>query len=94
MVIGPIVGLGLGALLMWFCLRKRKKQKEQQERESLGQTPQDRFQHYAKGEAPIEKYSHTVKLGAQQWQQHSVVEAPDNTTPAQPAELWHGNYRS
>ncbi|KAF3003503.1 hypothetical protein E8E13_004725 [Curvularia kusanoi] len=100
-VVGPIVGIGLGAVLMWFCLRKRKNQKAQK-RQEAAMNPHngwDQHQQYSDGQAPVEKYSNTVESDRKPWQhqmdsQQYVAEAPDRASPTQPAELWHGNYRS
>ena len=57
-------------------------------------------QQFSDGQAPVEKYSHAVKSDSQEWHhemgshEQQIAEAPDRTSPTQPAELWHGNYRS
>ena len=97
-VVGPIVGIALGAALMWFCLRKRKK--AQRNEENIGYGQNSHQQQYTSEQDVKEIYSHTPKNETQSWQHQrevhgqSIAEAPENTSPTQPAELWHGNYRS
>ena len=84
---------------MWFCLRKRRNRKAQQEMEVSMNNQGGWNQQFSDGQAPVEKYSHTVKSDSQCNQQmgsheQHIAEAPDRTSLTQPAELWHGNYRS
>ncbi|CAO2648859.1 Nn.00g098080.m01.CDS01 [Neocucurbitaria sp. VM-36] len=99
-VVGPLVGIALGAALMWFCLRKHKN-KAQQFQANVGQDQGGHYQEYPLHQDPKEMCSQTVKSDSQQWQHQTgnygqyIVEAPGSTSPnTQPAELWQGNYRS
>ncbi|KAH9866307.1 hypothetical protein J1614_008873 [Plenodomus biglobosus] len=87
-VVGPIVGITLGAVLMWFCLRKRKKQKAQQDQVSVGYDQGGSYQQYPPDQDPKEGYSQVGIHG------QYIAEAPGSKSPPQPAELWEGNYRS
>ena len=83
---------------MWFCLRKRKK--AQRNEENIGYGQNSHQQQYTSEQDVKEIYSHTPKNETQPWQHQrevhgqSIAEVPGNTSPTQPAELWHGNYRS
>jgi hypothetical protein len=98
-VVGPLVGIALGAVLMWFCLRKRKNEKAQQtqgqEYDQVGY-----HQQHPAGQDPKEGYHETVANHPQQWQHQAgnhdqyIVEAPGSTIPKEPAELWQGNYKT
>ena len=85
---------------MWFCLRKRKTKQAQQNQENVGYDQGGYNQQYPSGQNPKEMYSPTVtndpQPGQHQTETHGqyIAEAPGSKTPAQPAELWQGNYRS
>lgn len=98
-VVGPVLGLGLGAVLMWYCLRRRRESKAQHEQQNMGFGQVYRSQQELPSQIALEKYTHTVKMNSHPWQQqtghqdYSLAEAPGHSTPAEPAELWNGNYR-
>ncbi|OAL55040.1 hypothetical protein IQ07DRAFT_640490 [Pyrenochaeta sp. DS3sAY3a] len=81
-VVGPLVGIALGAALMWFCLRKRKNKKAQQDQTSAG--------HHQSGHDSKEAQSATVVSDQTGGHNQYIAEAPADTRPV---ELWHGNYR-
>jgi hypothetical protein len=97
-VIGPIVGIALGAALMWFLLKKRRA-KQSQPGPGYDQSV------YPPGQAPAEKYAQAGTYApvspqpGEQWQHQPgsygqyPVEAP-GSTPVPPAELSQGNYHS
>jgi hypothetical protein len=88
----------MGAALMWFCLRKRKNKKAQQG-QAVEYVQGGHLQEYSPGQSSKQDYSQTTTSSPQPWQHQTgnheyLVEAPGNTTPKEPAELWQGNYRS
>jgi hypothetical protein len=96
-VIGPIVGIALGAALMWFCLRRRKCKEEQQNQANPGDARGGYHGQYLLDQNPTESYVQIVKIESQLWQlqiagqDQGIVEAPGC---ADPVELWQGNYAS
>jgi hypothetical protein len=68
-VVEPIVGIALGAALMWFCLRKRRNRKTQQKLKAAMNNQAGWDQQFSGGQAPVKKYSHAVKSDSQQWYQ-------------------------
>ncbi|KAF2134080.1 hypothetical protein P153DRAFT_330882 [Dothidotthia symphoricarpi CBS 119687] len=99
-IVGPLIGIALGAALMWFCLRKRKNKKAQQNQGDVGHDEDRHYQQYPPGHNPKEGYSQTVTSDSQPWQHQTgnhgqyIAEVPGSTSPKQPAELWQGNYSS
>ncbi|KAF1932998.1 uncharacterized protein M421DRAFT_416596 [Didymella exigua CBS 183.55] len=97
-VAGPIVGIALGAALMWYCLRRRKEDNAQQIQGNTKRNQRGCNSQYTSTENAKNMYSQTIASARHPWQQevHSqyVAEAPAHSIPAPPAELWQGNYRS
>jgi hypothetical protein len=83
---------------MWFCLRKRKNKKAQQNAGNMGYDEGGHYHEFQADQEPKEMYAHTVASEAPSWQHQTgnhdqhIAEAPDTTSAAKPAELWHGNY--
>ncbi|KAH7084363.1 hypothetical protein FB567DRAFT_580925 [Paraphoma chrysanthemicola] len=101
-VIGPVVGIAIGAALTWFLLRRRKKNKKTQhgpvdEHNQNLERNDDKYS-YQSPEQAKPTVLHEGMREQTQWQSHSSlngqypVEAPDGAPP--PAELWQGNYRA
>ncbi|EAT78436.1 hypothetical protein HBI56_184040 [Parastagonospora nodorum] len=87
-VVGPVVRLLLGAVLMWFCLRRRKSNRVEQNQANRGHGRDEQGEQDAFGQVPKEGYFQTRN------QDQQIAEVSGHTTPKPPAELWEGNYRS
>lgn len=82
---------------MWYCLRKRKNQKQQDYQANMGHQ-----EGHCAQDSPAQDvkqiYTPTVENIAQPWRDpqhnHHVLEVPGDKSPAPLAELWQGNYRS
>jgi hypothetical protein len=88
-IMGPIAGIISGAVLMWCCLRKWRNRKAQRRLEVAINNRGGWDQQFSDSQAPVDDSSQQMGSHGQY-----IAEAPDRTSPSQPAELWHGNYRS
>jgi hypothetical protein len=109
-VVGPLIGIALGAGLLWLMLsRKRKNENVQQHQQPLPPTNEGYAQggYYDPANTAEKQYSdvginRTISpqpsdmVGNSSWQQSQqpAEVAGSSPSPAPPAELWHGNYRS
>ncbi|OAL50084.1 hypothetical protein IQ07DRAFT_510411 [Pyrenochaeta sp. DS3sAY3a] len=84
-VIGPLVGIALGAALMWFCLHRRKSKDGQHNQANPGYAQSGYYTPYPLDQNPKESYLQIAD------QDQCIVEAPGC---ADPVELWQGNYAS
>jgi len=106
-VVGPIVGVTLGAVLVWMLLRKQQRSKDWRTDTTLfgfGDYPTDPFDGDRGGKAThttvLPPASRQISEMAGDWQHRPgyqgqyPAEVAASTPDHTAAELWHGNYRS
>ncbi|KAF2014137.1 hypothetical protein BU24DRAFT_481557 [Aaosphaeria arxii CBS 175.79] len=98
-VVGPLIGIALGAAFMWYCLHKRKNKKIQQNGGRVAHSQAGSYQQYPLHQNAMDQNSQSEMNSFQSMQHQSgnqsqyIVETPGATSPSSTAELSQGNYR-
>jgi hypothetical protein len=97
-VVGPLAGLALGAVLVWFLLGKRRERKAESNPNPSDAGFVDNNDRSEPSQSPQiteDKYYHTY-VRPPVYQELDSVRRHEldsmRTSSEEPAELWHGNY--